>query len=389
MKKILAINPGSTSTKLAYFHDDELVVERSLDFPKPEAKEKVHVLDEYEARMKSIEDFLREESINLEDVDIFVSRGGAPGRVEYGAYAIDKNLVRILAFSTSPTYHASNLAPILAYGLADKAGNKPAIFYDAVAADVAPPIAHVSGIPGIERHVGAHNLNARMVAREGAEKLGKTYEGCRFIVAHLGGGISVSAHENGVIIDSIMCDEGPMGPQRAGRVSFIEMIQMCYVQKKTMKEMQMITDQGGLLSYFGVDNMIQLEEKINAGDERARFMYEAMAYQISKAIGEMFSVLKSRADAIILTGGVANSKMFTSWIKERTEGMAPVMIIPGEREMLAMARGGLRVLRNEEPVKYYDKIPAGFSGMDEYVSHFKEERSDLLSEPLVQQLLKI
>lgn len=389
MKKILAINPGSTSTKLAYFHDDEPVVERSLEFPKPEAKEKVHVLDEYEARMKSIEDFLREESIDLGDIDIFVSRGGAPGRVEYGAYAIDKNVVQILAFSTSPTYHASNLAPILAYGLAAKAGGKPAIFYDAVAADMAPPIAHVSGIPGIARHVGAHNLNARMVAREGAEKLGTKYEDCRFIVAHLGGGISVSAHENGIIIDSIMCDEGPMGPQRAGRVSFIETIQMCYVQKKTMKEMQMITDQGGLLSYFGIDNMIQLEEKIKAGDEHAKFMYEAMAYQISKAIGEMFSVLKSKADAIILTGGVANSKMFTAWIKERTEGMAPVMIIPGEREMLAMARGGLRVLRGEEPVKHYDTVPEGFSDMNGYIEHFKEERKDLLDLPVVRQLLEI
>lgn len=231
MKKILTINPGSTSTKLAYFEDDTPVLEKNLNFPKPKSQGPVHVLDEYDARMDSITRFLDESGIRLEDIDIVVSRGGAPGRVEYGAYAIDRQVVQLLSFSAAPTYHASNLAPILAYSLARRAGNKPAIFYDAVSADLASPLAHISGIPGIPRRVGCHNLNTRMVGREGAARLGKRYEDCRFVIAHLGGGISVSAHDRGVITDSVMCDEGPMGPQRAGRVSFLEMLQMCYVKR--------------------------------------------------------------------------------------------------------------------------------------------------------------
>lgn len=389
MKKILTINPGSTSTKLAYFEDDTPVLEKNLNFPKPKSQGPVHVLDEYDARMDSITRFLDESGIRLEDIDIVVSRGGAPGRVEYGAYAIDRQVVQLLSFSAAPTYHASNLAPILAYSLARRAGNKPAIFYDAVSADLASPLAHISGIPGIPRRVGCHNLNTRMVGREGAARLGKRYEDCRFVIAHLGGGISVSAHDRGVITDSVMCDEGPMGPQRAGRVSFLEMLQMCYVRHMTMEDMQRVTDSGGLLSYFKVDTMIQLEEKIAAGDSQAELMYQAMAYQICKAIGEMFTVLNCRADAVILTGGVANSKLFTGWVQERIGPMAPILIIPGEREMLALARGGLRVLNGEEEVKRYTVLPDGFDSISAYIDHFKQARPDLLDRPAVRAMLDI
>lgn len=389
MKRILTVNPGSTSTKIAYFHDDEKIVEKNIEFPKPEPAERVHVMDEFEARMESIRAFLKEEGIGLSDIDIFVSRGGAPGKVEYGAYEIDKTVVRLLCFSNAPTYHASNLAPILAFSLAREAGGKPAIFYDAVAADQAPDIAHVSGVPGIGRHVGCHNLNARMVAREAAEQLGKKYEGSKFVVAHLGGGISVSAHENGIIVDSVMCDEGPMAPQRGGRLSFIEMLNLCYREGKSLREMQMITDQGGLLSYFKVNNMIELEEKISAGDKEAAFMYEVMAYQVCKAIGEMFTVLRSEADAIVLTGGVANSSMFTSWIEERVGRLAPILVIPGEREMLAMARGGLRVLNGEEEMKHYTELPKGFGSMQDYIEAFRENRPDLLDRPAIKELMEL
>ena len=389
MKNILTINPGSTSTKLAYYHDDDLVLEQSLVFPKPESTGSVHVLDEFDARMGSIRDFLKESGISLEDIDIFVSRGGAPGRVDYGAYVIDKRVVQELAFSDAGTYHASNLAPILAFSLAQEAGGKPAIFYDAVAADMAGPLAHMSGIPGVERHVGCHNLNTRMVGREAAQQLGKKYEDCKLVIAHLGGGISVSAHDHGIIQDSVMCDEGPMGPQRAGRVSFIKMMLMCYKEGKTLQDMQRITDAGGLLSYFHVDTMIELEKLIEAGDLDAEFMYQVMAYQVAKAIGEMFTVLMSEADAIVLTGGVANSKLFTGWLKERVGRLAPVLVIPGEREMLALARGGLRVLNGEEAAKHYTALPEGFDSMDAHIAHFKEARPELLDRPAVKQLLAL
>lgn len=389
MNHILTINPGSTSTKLAYYHDDTPILEQSLVFPKPESRGSVHVLDEFDARMKSIRDFLKENSVRLEDIDIFVSRGGAPGQVDYGAYVIDRQVVQTLAFSDAGTYHASNLAPILAYSLAREAGGKPAIFYDAVAADMAGPLAHMSGIPGVERHVGCHNLNTRMVGREAAQLLGKRYEDCKLVIAHLGGGISVSAHDHGIIQDSVMCDEGPMGPQRAGRVSFIKVMMMCYKEGKTLQDMQRITDAGGLLSYFHVDTMIELEKRIEAGDEQARFMYEVMAYQVAKAIGEMYTVLMSEADAIVLTGGVANSALFTGWLKDRVGRLADVLVIPGEREMLALARGGLRVLRGEESAKHYTALPDGYDSMEAYIEHFRQARPELLDRPAIRAVLAL
>ncbi len=387
--KILTINPGSTSTKLAYFENDTLILDCSLSFPKPEIAGQVYVLDEFQSRMDSIHAFLAENDIRLQDIDLFVSRGGAPGRVEYGAYEIDRHVIRLLCFNDNPTYHASSLAPVLAYELAQQAGGKPAIFYDAVSADMAGDIAHQSGIPGVKRMVGGHNLNTRMVGREAAELLGKKYEDCKFVIAHLGGGISVSAHDHGIIQDSVMCDEGPMGPQRAGRVSFVTAINLCYIQKLSQKEMQRITDQGGLLSYFGVDSIIELEKRIESGDKNALFMYQVMAYQVSKSIGEMFTVLCSEADGIVLTGGVANSKMFTDWVTQRVGKLAPVMIIPGEREMLALARGGLRVLRGEEQVKHITALPAGFDSMEQFIEHFKLARPDLLERPEVQKMLRL
>lgn len=389
MKKILTINPGSTSTKLAYFEDDTPILERNLGFPKPEITGQVHVLDEFQARMDSINAFLAQSGIRLENIDMFVSRGGAPCRVEYGAYEINKHVIKLLCFNDNPTYHASNLAPILAFDLAQRAGGKPAIFYDAVSADMASAMAHQSGIPGMKRMVGGHNLNTRMVGREAAEMLGKRYEDCKFVIAHLGGGISVSAHDHGIIQDSVMCDEGPMGPQRAGRVSFVAMINMCFVEKLTQKDMQRITDQGGLLSYFNVSSMIELEKRIELGDQDALFMYQVMAYQVSKSIGEMFTVLCSEADGIILTGGVANSKMFTDWITKRVGRLAPIIIIPGEREMLAMARGGLRVLNGEEQTKRISTLPAGFDNMEQFIAHFKSARPDLLARPVVQKMLQL
>jgi butyrate kinase len=164
---------------------------------------------------------------------------------------------------------------------------------------------------------------------------------------------------------------------------------MCFVQKLTQKDMQRITDQGGLLSYFKVDSIIELEKRIDAGDKDAEFMYRVMAYQVSKSIGEMFTVLCSEADAIVLTGGIAYSERFTGWIRERVGKLAPVLVIPGEREMLAMARGGMRVLNREEEVKHITDVPKGFANMDEFIAHFKEVRPDLLDKPRVQRMLQL
>lgn len=385
---ILTINPGSTSTKIGYYVNDTCILEENQPFRKTEKPEKVHVLDEFDVRMETINAFLERAGKKPEEIDIFVSRAGAPCPVEYGAYEIDKKMVEAICFADRPTYHASLLSVVMAYFLASGAG-KPAVFYDAIDADQAPEIAHVSGIPGIRRGVGCHNLNTRMVGREVAQSLGKPYEACKFVVAHLGGGMSISAHDHGIITDAVTSSEGPMSPQRCGRMDFVQLVRMCFSGKYTLTDMQRLTDSGGLLSYLNAKDILEVEARIAQGDEKAEFMYRAMAYQVCKAIGESYAVLCGEADAIILTGGIANSKLFTGWIRERVGRMAPVKIVPGEREMLALARGGLRVLRGEEKTKKLSFIPDGCKSMEELRQAFIHRRSDLLEKPAVRRVLAL
>lgn len=310
--------------------------------------------------------------------------GGAPCPVQYGAYSIDRRMAEAICYANRPTYHASLLSVMMAYCLSAEAG-KPAIFYDALTLTGAA-IAHASGIPGRPRGVGGHNLNTRMVGREIAEKLGKTYDQCKFVIAHLGGGMSISAHDKGVIVDSVTSSEGPMSPQRCGPHGFVQLVRMCFSGEYTLADMQRLTDSGGLLSYLGAKDMIEVENRIAAGDEKAEFMYNVMAYQVCKAIGENFAVLGGEADAIILTGGIANSEMFTGIIRERVGKMAPVMLAPGEREMLALARGGLRVLRGEETAKTLDFIPDGLRTMEAAREVFYIRRPDLKNSPVIVRL---
>jgi butyrate kinase len=385
---ILAINLGSTSTKLGLYLNDSCVTEENIAFRKTHMPERVHVLDEFDARMEAVRSFFGRAGISGRDVDIFVSRAGAPCPVQYGAYAIDKQMAGAICFADRPTYHASLLSVVIAYCLASEAG-KPAIFYDAIDADQAPEIAHVSGIPGIRRGVGCHNLNTRMVGREVAERMGKAYEACRFVIAHLGGGMSVSAHDRGIIVDATTGGEGPMSPQRCGRMDFVQLVRMCFSGKYTLPDMQRLTDNGGLLSYLGAEDILEVEKRIAGGDEKAAFMYQAMAYQVCKAIGEYYAVLSDEADAVILTGGIAHSEMFTAWVKERVGRMAPVVVVPGEREMLALARGGLRVLRGAEDVKSLAFIPDGCENMDQLKAAFIARRPDLTGKAAVERILAL
>lgn len=382
---ILAINPGSTSTKIGLYQNDICIVEENTPFQKTVKPEKVHVLDEFDVRMETISAFLERAGKTIQDVDIIVSRAGAPCPVQYGAYSIDRRMAEAICYANRPTYHASLLSVMMAYCLSKEAG-KSAIFYDAIDADQAPAIAHVSGIPGRPRGVGGHNLNTRMVGREIAEKLGKTYDQCKFVIAHLGGGMSISAHDRGIIVDSVTSSEGPMSPQRCGRMDFVQLVRMCFSGEYTLADMQRLTDSGGLLSYLNARDMIEVEQRIADGDEKAEFMYNVMAYQVCKAIGENYAVLGGEADAIILTGGIANSEKFTGIIRDRVGKMAPVMLAPGEREMLALARGGLRVLRGEETAKALDFIPDGLQTMEDAREAFYIRRPDLKNNPAIMRL---
>lgn len=249
--------------------------------------------------------------------------------------------------------HASNLGALISYELAKPLGI-PAFIYDSVAVDELQDIARISGMPAIARASMSHALNSRAMAHKVAEKQGKSYKDMNFIVAHLGGGISLSAHEKGRMIDIVSDDEGPFSPERAGRVPCNKLIDLCYsgdYDKKTMKKM--LRGKGGIGAYLGTLDAREVEKMIAEGNEEAALVYEAMAYQIAKGIGEMATVLKGQVDAVVITGGIAYSKMMTSWISDRVRFIGPVEIMAGENELESLAYGTMRVLKGEEEALEY------------------------------------
>jgi butyrate kinase len=251
--------------------------------------------------------------------------------------------------------HASNLGAILAYELANPY-DKPAFIVDPVVVDELEDIARLSGCPVLPRKSIFHALNHKAVARMAAAKLGRDYSSINLIIAHMGGGISVAAHRNGRVIDvnNALDGEGPYSPERSGTLPAGDLVRLCFSGKYNMKSiLKMVKGQGGIVAYLYENDMRVVEEKINAGDENAKLIYQGMAYQVAKEIAAQGAVLKGKVDAIVLTGGVAYDTTFVQWIRERCEFMAPLLIFPGEQEMQALAWGAMRVLRNEEEAKSY------------------------------------
>ena len=272
--------------------------------------------------------------------------------VKSGAYVVNELMLDILK-NRPIMEHASNLGAPIAYEIA-KAADVKAYIYDSVRTDELNDIARISGMPDISRTSTCHVLNTRAMAMKLAKKYGKKYEDMNFVVAHLGGGVSLNVHEKGKIVDIVSDDEGPFSPERAGRVPCRELIELCYsgkFDKNTMRKK--LRGNGGLKAYLGTMDAREVEKMIKNGDEKARIVYEAMAYQVAKSIGELATVVEGKVDAIILTGGIAYSEMMTSWIKKRVEFIAPVEIMPGENEMESLAYGILRVLRGEEKAREY------------------------------------
>lgn len=352
MKRILTINPGSTSTKVALYADKEVIFVETLDHPVNELQKYEHVQDQFDFRKNVIIALLKENDISLDSLDAIVGRGGLLPPVKSGAYKVNDIMVDRLK-NNPVVEHASNLGALIAYEIAEKLGIG-AYIYDSVAVDELSDIARISGMPAISRMSLSHALNARAMAHKVAEKTGKKYEEMNLIVAHLGGGISVSAHEKGRMIDISSDDEGPFSPERAGRVPCNKLIDLCYsgqYDRKTMKKM--LRGNGGLSAYLGTLDAREAEKMIAEGNQEAKIVYEAMAYQVAKAIGELAAVLKGDVDAIILTGGIAYSKKMTGWISERVAFIAPVEILAGENELESLAFGTLRVLNGEEEARIY------------------------------------
>jgi butyrate kinase len=351
--KILVINPGSTSTKVAIFEDEKQIDLKVLRHSPEELSNFKTLWEQFDFRLKIILDFLKEKNLKPSDFSAVVGIGGLLRPVKGGTYRVNDKMLED-ARANFQGEHPSNLGCALAYEIA-KLGGVDAFIVDPVSVDEFEPLARYSGHPLIQRRSLSHALNIHAVARLASEKIGKKLDETNFVIAHLGGGISVCPVKGGKIIDANdASSDGPFSPERTGGLPLQPFISLCFSGKYTEQEIRkMVMGKGGLVAYLGTNNADEVEKRIQNGDEYAREVYEAMAYQIAKEIGAMATVLKGKVDAIVLTGGLANSKMLVDWITERVSFIAPVLVFPGEDEMRALALGVLRVLRGEEQAKEY------------------------------------
>lgn len=354
MFRILAINPGSTSTKIAVYEDETPLFTEVIHHDAQELAKYTRIFDQYPLRRDAVLSALQRHNVPITSLHAVVGRGGLLRPIESGTYLVND---RMLADLQAPKEreHASNLGAVIAHEIAVQAGVS-AYIVDPVCVDEFDDIARISGLPEIERKSLSHALNMKAMGRRAGKDLGKPYHELNLVIAHMGGGISVSAHRKGRMVDvnQALDGTGPFSPERAGGLPVGDLVRMCYSGKYTYEQMmRKIVGQGGLVAHLGTNNATEVERRILAGDAHARLVYEAMAYQIAKEIGLAATVLYGQVDAIVLTGGLAHSEMLINWIRPRVEWIAPVLIYPGEDELLAMTQGVLRVLRGEEPAKEY------------------------------------
>lgn len=352
--RILVINPGSTSTKIGVFDNERSVFEKTIRHDADVIQSYKSIIDQYEFRKQTILETLDQEGINISKLSAVCGRGGLLRPIEGGTYRVNEQMLEDLRKGYAGQ-HASNLGGILAHEIASSL-NIPAFIVDPVVVDELDPIARISGFALIERRSIFHALNQKAVARRVAKQLGKKYEELNLIVAHMGGGITVGAHKQGRVVDvnNGLDGEGPFSPERAGTVPAGDLVSLCFSGEYYREEiMKMLVGQGGLVGYLGTNDAVKVEKMIEAGNEKAKLVYSAMAYQVAKEIGAASAVLAGKVDAIILTGGLAYGKAFAKEIADRVNWIADVIVQPGENELQALAEGALRVLRGEEKEKVY------------------------------------
>ena len=284
-----------------------------------------------------------------------VGRGGLLPPIASGTYLVDAAMLEELRLAKRGE-HAANLGAFLAEDIAKKAGVH-AYVVDPVSVDEWPTHARLSGSTLLERQCLSHALNSKAVAKRYARERGKAYESLRLIVAHLGSGVSISAHEGGRMIDVTNSrEEGAFSPERAGSVPAMQLVDLCFSGKYTQAQIEaLLFREGGLCSYLGTKDLREVEQRIDSGEERAALVYRSMVYQIAKEIGAMGAVLAGKVDAVVLTGGLANSQRLVSAVSGRVDWIAPIVLYPGEDELQALMEGALRVLRNEEPVRVFTR----------------------------------
>ncbi len=349
----LIINPGSTSTKLALYRDEEKVLQESVTHDAAELQRYEHIADQVPYRLSLIRDFMDRNRIDGHELSAVMGRGGLVFGLKTGGYRVDDALCHALVSEELSQPHASNLGGLLARAVADEFGI-PAFIYDAVTSGELSEVARITGFPEVPRRSFCHVLNSRAMAIRYAREQGRRYEDLNLIVAHLGGGVSASVHDHGRIVDSVGDDDGQFSPERSGTVPMLPLIDLCYSGRYTKAEMKKkVRGRGGMVAHLGTSDCRIIEQRIAGGDAYADLVFQAQAYQIAKTIGLLSIVLKGNCDAIILTGGLAYSQLLTDRVRDYVQFIAPVCVLPGENEMDALAQGGLRILTGREQASTY------------------------------------
>ncbi len=352
--KSLIINPGSTSTKIGVFEDENLLFEETLRHSTEEISQYASIVDQKDFRKNIILSLLKEKDFDIRSLNVVVGRGGMLKPIPGGTYAVSDALLEDLKIGRQGQ-HASNLGGILAREIGDSIG-VPSYIVDPVVVDELMPAARYSGVPELPRTSVFHALNQKAVAKRYAKENGKNYKDLNLVVVHMGGGVSVGAHKNGKVVDvfNALDGDGAFSPERAGAVPSGALVKMCFSGKYTEKEVySKLVGGGGFNAYLGTNDMREVEKKVAAGDKDAELYREAFLLQVAKDIGSMACVLEGKVDQIIVTGGIAYDEYVTAELKKRAGFIAPFTIYPGEDELLALTQGALRVLNGEQKAMEY------------------------------------
>ena len=355
--KILAINPGSTSTKVALFQNGECELSRNVAHDAARLAEFAEVPDQLPYRKQTIEALLVEEGADLSGLDAVVGRGGGLLPMEGGTYVVDEKLLHDARVGANGVAHPAQLGSQLADEFAREHGAQ-AFVVNPPDVDELQEVARITGIRGVYRNVHLHALNLKETAIRHAASLGRAYEDCNFIVCHIGGGVSVSAHRRGKMVDGfdIVGGEGPMAPTRCGSVAVADVA--VYAREHGADALTALCHKtGGFVDLAGTSDAIELTQRAEAGDEACRLAWDAMIYQIGKCIGSMAVVLEGEVDGILLGGGMAHSGDLVERLRRACEWIAPVTAYPGEFEMEAMAAGAVRVLSGQDEARHYTGEP--------------------------------
>ena len=358
MYRILAVNPGSTSTKISVSDDESLIFEATINHSREELKKYRRISDQYEMRKDLVVEEVRRHGLEVK-FDAIIGRGGLSKPVKSGVFRVNDQMVEDQRKALHQ--HACDLGCIIAHEIAGEVGC-PSFVADPGVVDELAPEAKISGSPLLPRYCIWHALNQKAIARRHATAQGKRYEDMNLIICHLGGGISIAAHERGLAIDAnnALDGEGPFSPERAGSLPAADLIRLCFSGRYTQDQLiKRVSGEAGIIAHLGTNDMIEVERWIEHGDKHAELILNAMIWNVAKCIAAEGAVLKGKVDAILLTGGLARSEYITDRVRERVEFIAPVYIYPGQDEMKALTENALAVLRGERKAMDYGEAACG------------------------------